>query len=207
MAAVQTRPLGALGRMGVVVAAHGALVFILATSFGLVPKDAVPPDVTLVPVDDPPIIDDDPPPLIGPSLTSERPQLPAPENPPVDNSSENVIGAELVEPDRIVTETGPGSGPVITGAAVDPRRPLSQPPYPARLQREGVEGAVDVEVFVQPDGRIGDARIVRSSGYAEFDQVTLDEARRRWRMVPATADGRPITQWYRLRVKFKLTNR
>jgi protein TonB len=135
--------------------------------------------------------------------------LPAPDNPPVDNTAEGAITAELRPADEIGTETGSAvtEAPVMVGASVDPRRPLSQPAYPPRLQREGIEGAVDVQVFVQADGRIGDARIIRSSGYAEFDQVTLDEARRKWRMVPATQDGKPTTQWYSLRVKFKLTNR
>jgi protein TonB len=195
--------------MGVVAAAHVALLLVLANGFGLVPKADVPADVELVRSDDPLPIDDDFPPRVGPSLTATRPQLPAPDNPPIDNSSGDAISADLRPADEIGNESGSAvpQGPVMVGASVDPRRPLSQPPYPPRLQREGIEGAVDVEVFVQPDGLIGDARIIRSSGYAEFDQVTLDEARRRWRMVPATQDGKPTTQWYRLRVKFRLTNR
>ena len=54
---------------------------------------------------------------------------------------------------------------------------------------------------------IGDARIVRSSGYELFDRATLSEARRNWRLLPATRDGEPFAQWYRLRVVFKLKSR
>ena len=56
-----------------------------------------------------------------------------------------------------------------------------------------------------PNGRVGDARIVRSSGF-ERSTVTLDEARRNWRLLPATRDGEPFAQWHRLRVVFKLKN-
>jgi protein TonB len=66
---------------------------------------------------------------------------------------------------------------------------------------------VDVEIYVMPDGRVGDARIVKSSGFERLDQVTLDEARRSWRMLPATRNGEPFAQWHRLRVVFKLTTR
>ncbi len=34
----------------------------------------------------------------------------------------------------------------------------------------------------------------------------LEEAKRNWRLIPATRDGVPIAQWYKVRVTFKLTN-
>jgi len=59
---------------------------------------------------------------------------------------------------------------------------------------------------VQPNGRVGDARVIRGSGYDLFDRAALEEARRNWRMLPATRNGEPYAQWYRLRVVFKLKN-
>jgi TonB family protein len=70
--------------------------------------------------------------------------------------------------------------------------------------REGKAGSADVEVYVLPTGRVADARIIRSSGFEELDQSTLAEAKRKWRLLPATRDGVPIAQWHRLRVTFKL---
>jgi protein TonB len=96
--------------------------------------------------------------------------------------------------------------PEIINARADPRRPLSQPPYPAELIRQNVEGAVIVEVYVQPDGRVGEARIVQSSGHEAFDTTTLNEAKRKWRLQPAMRDGTAVAQWYRTRVIFKLTS-
>ena len=90
----------------------------------------------------------------------------------------------------------------LVSARNDPRHALTQPPYPASYIRQGIEGNVDLEILVQPNGRIGDARIVRSSGYDLFDRAALDEARRNWRMLPATRNGEPYAQWYRLRVVY-----
>jgi TonB family protein len=53
-------------------------------------------------------------------------------------------------------------------------------------------------------GRVGDARIVKSTGFPALDQSALDEAKRKWRLTPATRDGVPFAQWHRLRVTFKL---
>ncbi len=209
MAAVETRPLGALGRMGVVAAFHVAVILVLANSFGLLPKAEVPPDVQLVPVDDAPPIDEPLPPIDDSNLRLETTVfVPAPENPAVDNSTEGAITAELRPADEIPIDRGSAVPvPEIIGPRVDSRRPLSQPRYPSELIRSGTEGAVDVEVYVQPNGRIGDARIARSSGHEAFDRATLEEARRNWRLLPATQDGQPIAHWYRMRVVFKLTNR
>jgi len=60
---------------------------------------------------------------------------------------------------------------------------------------------------VLPNGRVGDARVLKTSGFEDFDRAAIQEARRSWRLKPATRDGTPVAQWYSLRVVFKLTNR
>jgi len=205
--AAATRPLGALGRIGIVAGMHAALLLVLVRGFGIGPAALLPPDITGEVFDERPTVEPPPPP---PNYVPQNTQvvLPQPDlyQLPTD-SGETAITAEL----RPVGEIGPGAGPVvpvpvIQNVRLDPRRPLSQPPYPAAEQRMGVEGAVDVEIYVLPDGKVGDARVFRSSGSERMDQATLDEAKRRWRLVPATRDGVPFAQWYRLRVKFELKN-
>jgi TonB family protein len=202
---------GALGRMGLVAAIHVAALFVIARSLGIVPKiDVAPPEdmhTTIIDRERPPE-----PPLVP---TDYRPEnnvqvvVPVPEV--LASESETPLAsitADLLPIEEI--PIGPGSAdpePVsLVNVRADPRRPLSQPPYPASLIRNGTEGSVDVEVFVQPSGRVADARIVRSSGHELFDRATLDEARRNWRLLPATRNGEPYAQWYRLRVVFKLKN-
>jgi protein TonB len=126
--------------------------------------------------------------------------------PPLDYEQENQI-TEL--PRDIIDrqeQTG-GSAvvqPLIVGVQVDARHPLSQPPYPPGEIRAGNTGTADIEIYVLPNGRVGDARIVKSTGYPALDQSALDEAKRKWRLTPATRDGVPFAQWHRLRVTFKL---
>ena len=55
--------------------------------------------------------------------------------------------------------------------------------------REGNQGTIDIEVYVLPNGRVGDARVVKSTGFEELDLAALAEAKRNWRLLPATRDG------------------
>ena len=70
--------------------------------------------------------------------------------------------------------------------------------------RAGNTGTADIEVYVLPNGRVGDARIVKSTGFEALDRSALEEAKRKWRLAPATRDGVPFAQWHRLRVTFRL---
>jgi protein TonB len=202
---------GAMGRMGLVAALHVAALFALARSFGIVPTIATVPDnIETTIIEKVQRLDPPPQPIDYKPENSFRIEVPVPEPlPPAHEMTPDAIIAEAIPLDRL--PVGPGTAdpePVnVFAARADPRRPLSQPPYPAELIRSGTEGFVDVEVFVQPNGRVGDARIVRSSGYELFDRATLNEARRNWRLLPATRNGEPFAQWYRLRVVFKLKSR
>jgi protein TonB len=105
---------------------------------------------------------------------------------------------------------GPGTTqaePTIAAAAVDPRRPLTQPPYPPASIRSGEEGAVALDVLVGADGHVKDAKVSRSSGSARLDVAAMNEAKTRWRLRPATRNGLPFEQWLTLRVVFRLENR
>ena len=200
------RPLGALGRMSFVVAMHAALLLVLARSFGITPPLIFEPEPPVQIGEEEPVVPDELPPPADPTLTPPVINLVPPVDPvPIDNTVDPTPDLTVGTGPQIVE--GPGSAvpvPVIQNARIDPRRPLSLPVYSASYIRAGIEGSVDVEIFVQPDGRVADARILRSSGYEQMDQATLDEAKRRWRLIPATRDGSAFAQWYRLRVKFEL---
>jgi protein TonB len=73
--------------------------------------------------------------------------------------------------------------------------------------RFGVEGAVTIELRVGPDGRVREARVQRSSGFPRLDAAALEEARRVWRLQPATFDGSPVEAWHAVRVSFRLDRR
>ena len=97
-------------------------------------------------------------------------------------------------PPDVVDRPGRGEGgsavvqPVIVGVRSDPRHPLSQPPYPPAIIREGNQGTVDIEVYVLPNGRVGDARIVKSTGFERLDRVGA--RRGEAQLAPAAGDAR-----------------
>ena len=206
---VERRSLGALGRMGIVAGMHVAVIFLIARSLGIVPPilDDTPVDVDTRFIDEtrPP---DQPPEVLNPVVQQPPILVPVPEVPPIDSSTDTVISAQPIDP-GLSTPDASGSAvalPTIVSARQDARHPLSQPRYPSPDIREGNEGNADVEVYVLPNGRVGDARIARSSGFERLDQSAIEEAKRNWRLVPATRDGVPFAQWYKVRVTFKLTN-
>ena len=190
--------------MGVVVGMHAALIFVIANAFGLMPKAKIPEVMTGEIVENTELIDEEPPPHVGPpNLTRQEVSLPAPDDLSYETDTDGAINVPLRPVDELIT------GPVVPiraiGVRADPRNPLTQPIYPPEERKAGREGAVVVEVFVQPDGRVADARIHTSSGFESFDRSTLREART-WRMLPAMRGDEKIAQWHRLRVVFKLEN-
>lgn len=197
------RPLGFL----VVAAFHVALVWLVANGLGLrlslepLPprlqatiEDRIPPDV-------------DPPPLppvsgFGPTrvIAVKPPEFTLPpDDPPTFDTlratvAEDTGGSALPEPKRVPAST-------------DPRHPLTQPPYPSASIRFGEEGTVTVEVRVGTDGRVRESRLRHSSGFPRLDAAALEEARRAWRLRPATVDGVPVEAWHAVRVSFRLGRR
>lgn len=207
---VERRSMGALGRMGIVAGAHAVLILLVGRGLGIVPPlISQPEDITATLVDKPqPIVD--PPPILDPAPENLTFRVPVPDDPPFEpNVTETTIGAQPMLPGDIAIDTGPGTNtvPELVGVRQDARHPLSQPRYPSPDIREGNEGNADVEVYVLPNGRVGDARIARSSGFERLDQSAIEEAKRNWRLLPATRGGEPVAQWYKVRVTFKLTNR
>lgn len=203
----QRRPLGALGRMGIVAGIHVAAVYLIASSLGVVPPILIdPPTAKLLPVEE---RQPETPPDV-PRPREYRPDLTIP-TPVVDTTpreNAEVITAQAVDDPPPIPDFFPEPpGPEVVAVRADSRYPLTQPPYPLEAVRNGSEGFVDLELYVLPTGRIGDVRVLRSTGFPSLDQSAMSEAKKRWRMMPATRDGVPFAQWHRLRVVFKLENR
>lgn len=203
------RPLGALGRIGMVAGLHVAALYLIAASLGVVPPLIKEPERILASVVEsaPPV--ETPDPVAHPRSYEPRVYVPPPVAPPAERSDSGTDltvnltdnPQEVPPPIPTVPETQ------IVGVRVDARHPLSQPAYPPSDIRAGREGTAEIEVYVLPNGRVGDVRIVKSAGSPTLDQSAIDEARRRWRLLPATRDGEPYAQWHRLKVTFNLRNR
>ena len=85
--------------------------------------------------------------------------------------------------------------------------PTSQPAprYPRGALRSGIEGTVQVQVDVGPDGVPTSVALASGSGSRELDRAAMD-AVRRWRFTPAMANGQPTTGRVTVPIKFTVGN-
>lgn len=141
-----------------------------------------------------------------------RPQ-PVELNPPVTPIDRMPILPAIEGPSRGITpapspaETKPAPvapRKVVVAPAIDPRRPLTQPDYPPSSRRAGEQGKVELMLYVLADGRIGEARVARSSGHRRLDDAAVKEALRAWRLLPQREDGVAVAAWHRIAVTFRL---
>lgn len=137
--------------------------------------------------------------------TTLRPYVPAPPLPdPLYDREETISGSSEPQPLPPIERTAPAQPtPTIVQPAI-PSSGLSEPPYPASEIRAGHTGTVVLSVQVLENGRVGEVRLLQSSGFAKLDQSALREARK-WRFVPGTRDGVPVALWKQVPIKFELT--
>lgn len=78
--------------------------------------------------------------------------------------------------------------------------------YPLELQRAGVEGAVELAIFIDKEGQVSDVRVERSSGWPRMDEAALQLARR-MEFLPALMRDQLVGVWVRQSVCFLLPKR
>lgn len=114
---------------------------------------------------------------------------------------------DVTEVDPLATgepPAGPTEGPPLTQPRSDASH-LSNPAprYPTLSRRFGEQGRVLLDVYILPDGTVGEIRLNTSSGFARLDEAALT-AVRVWRFVPARRGDEPIPYWYVQPVTFSL---
>ena len=79
-----------------------------------------------------------------------------------------------------------------------------KPRYTAAAMKQKIEGSVLVQCVVQPDGSVGDVRVLRSLD-ARFglDDEAM-KAARQWRFAPGTRDGVPVAVLVTIELHFSL---
>lgn len=189
--------------LALIVLLHVAFVWVLnnSLSFSIFPD---PPPNTIID-----FIEDEPQPLPPPPERIAEPlvrpddiYVPAPATPdeaypPEDNAPVTVTPERPLPP---TTHVEPQ--PTIIEPAI-PRGGLSEPIYPPSEIRAGHSGTVVLSVQVLENGRVGEVRILQSSGYAKLDESALREARR-WRFLPGTRDGVPVVLWKQIPITFQI---
>jgi protein TonB len=71
--------------------------------------------------------------------------------------------------------------------------------------RYGEQGTVILRVQVMADGSAGTVEVQRGSGFPMLDEAA-QSAVKTWRFNPATVDGKPVTEWFRVPITFTLKN-
>ncbi len=91
------------------------------------------------------------------------------------------------------------------GPVTDPALGSHRAVYTPLAIRNRQEGDVLILLTVQPDGSVGDVKILKSSGSPQLDAGALVSAGY-WRYRPAMHDGKPVAANVRVNVRFRLTN-
>lgn len=79
------------------------------------------------------------------------------------------------------------------------------PAYPREAQRAGIEGWVQIEFTIAPDGSTRDLRILDSEPAQVFDKAALDSVSR-WRFEPIRRNGERVAQRAAVQVRFVLND-
>lgn len=77
------------------------------------------------------------------------------------------------------------------------------PVYPKSARRRGYQGAVVLKVLVGANGSVEAVEVDRSCGYDILDRTALS-AVRDWQFRPGIKDGKKISMWVKVPVRFEL---
>jgi eukaryotic-like serine/threonine-protein kinase len=156
------------------------------------PSDTAPPEAAGEPL----------PPAEPPSPPSARPPAPRQERPATSIASPPATGPQAAKPSEQVAAPPP-AGPIRVGAGVPPpgRTHRVEPRYPTAALAAQAEGTVRVEVTIDRDGRVADARIVQS--VPALDDAAL-AAVRQWQFEPTIVAGQRVVVIDTIDVPFTL---
>ena len=188
--------------IGVVVALHVVIIYALMTTLARrnVELPQAPIETKIISAPQPETPPPRPPPL--PQLAVPPPfYVPLPEvhvaTPPPPQSNAPTV----------VTTVAPPTPAPTAPVRVQPRVDLahsSQPDYPPDARRLGEQGSLLLQVLVDPDGHVSDAKLVQSSGFDVLDRAGLAGVRTNYRFVPGTVDGKPQPMWFMFRFVWRL---
>jgi len=77
------------------------------------------------------------------------------------------------------------------------------PMYPRNAARDGVEGKVLLELIVNPDGTVREAKVIESKPRGIFD-AAAKQAVMKWKFKPRVVNGQPVAQKGTLPMEFTL---
>ncbi len=172
------------------------------------PEPAPPPPKPVPPPPKPepkPVVKPEPKPVRKPT------PKPAPRPEPVrEVASEPVQQAAPVVPTAPALPVQATPAPEAPAPVTPPRTDAAHlnnpaPQYPALSRRLGEQGRVLLDVYILPNGAVGEIKLNRSSGFTRLDEAAL-QAVKNWKYVPAKRGDKPIAFWYVQPISFVLNN-
>ncbi len=136
----------------------------------------------------------------------QRPQLPVAATVPEEVEQATIAPTEFTE---IIKKPDMTEVPVVPFWKVEVKpKPeyIPQPTYPEPARLAQIEGNVVVEALVDVDGKIIDAKILKSSGNITLDQAAV-EAAQKARFTPAKQRDMFVRVWVSIPFRFTLTGR
>lgn len=173
------------------------------------PKPAPPPPKPVPPPPKPepkPVAKPEPKPVAKP--TPKPTPKPEPVREVAQEPVQQATPAPVAQPAPPVQQANPA--PAAPAPITPPRTDAAHlnnpaPQYPALSRRLGEQGRVMLDVYILPDGSVGEIKLNRSSGFPRLDNAAL-QAVKTWKYVPAKRGDTAIPFWYVQPVSFVLNN-
>ncbi len=188
--------------LGLVIALHIVLVFALVTALAWRRVDVAhaPIETRIIEQVQQPKLVPPPPPNFAPPLP---PFVPPPEvriaAPPAPAATTAITAVTNVKP----AAPAPPHQAVIVQPQIDAAH-SHKPDYPLVSRQLGEQGSVILQAFVGVDGKVSEAKIVQSSGFARLDQAAIDGVKSDYRFLAGTSDGTAQPMCYNLKFTCKL---
>ncbi len=191
----QRSPRKHLTGIGLVVLLHALLLW--AISSGLARKVVRMTENTVEAV----LMSEAPPPAPTPPPKTPPPKTPAPPPPaPTAPAINQAAITQAATPPAVAAPTAPA---IRTGAAIQPGAYCAKPDYPSASRRMEEEGTVTLKFLIGVDGRVLQADVEKSSGFARLDEASRN-ALSKCQFRPGTVDGKPEQSWTTIQYKWRL---
>jgi len=142
-----------------------------------------------------------PPPKTPPPAQAPTPPTPAP------TSTAPAITLPVAPPMAAAAPTpspaAPAAPAIRTGAAIQAGANCAKPDYPSASRRMEEEGTVTLKFLIGVDGRVLQADIEKSSGFARLDEASRN-ALSKCQFRPGTVDGKPEQSWTTIQYRWRL---
>lgn len=141
---------------------------------------------------------------------AEEPKVERPQSVPVAAESDAEVEAQTIETTtftEVIKRTTDTDIPIVPFWKVEVKpKPVNipVPNYPEMARTAGIEGQAVVEALVDVDGKVADARILKSAGNTALDQAAV-EAAMRSTFTPAKQRDQAVRVWVSIPFRFTLT--